>query len=73
MTGGVLIAIVALLIPITAIVMSHLTKWRAMKTGGLSSDVEQQLLDRADRLDDRVRQLERILDAESPGWRVRQG
>lgn len=71
MSAGVLVPIVALLIPITAIVMHHLTKWKQMKVGGLSSEVEQELLSRAERLDERVRQLETILDAESPGWRSR--
>ncbi|MFM2044031.1 MAG: phage shock protein [Pseudomonadota bacterium] len=71
MNGGFLIAIVALLIPITAIVMSHMTRWRAMRAQGLSSQVEQDLLARAEKLDERVRQLETILDAESPGWRSR--
>lgn len=71
MSGGILIPILALMIPITAIVMSHLTKWRAMKVGGLSSKVETELLTRAERLDERVVQLEKILDAEAPGWRSR--
>jgi len=71
MTGGTLVAIVALLIPITAIVMNHLTKWRKMRAQGLSSGAEADLIRRAEVLDDRVRQLEKILDAESPGWRAR--
>lgn len=71
MSSGILVPIIALMIPIVAIVMSHLTKWREMRVRGLSSTVEADLLGRAESLDERVAQLEKILDAEAPGWRSR--
>ncbi len=71
-TGGQLVAIVALLIPITAIVMNGVVKMRERDAGpGLSAEAERALMERADRLNERVAQLETILDAESPGWRSR--
>ncbi|MBP7335533.1 envelope stress response membrane protein PspB [Niveispirillum sp.] len=66
-----IIPVVALLIPIVAIVMKHLTQMRAMRVGGLSEGAAAELSGRAARLEDRVLQLERILDAEAPGWRSR--
>lgn len=71
MNGGHLVAIFALLIPITAIVMSHMTKWRRFHAQGLPEQAAQELELRAQKLEDRVAQLETILDAESPGWRRR--
>lgn len=70
-TGGQLIALLALLIPISAIVMNGLTKMKEQRGGGLSDDAERALLEKADRLHERVTQLEKILDAEAPGWRSR--
>ncbi|HYC02966.1 MAG TPA: envelope stress response membrane protein PspB [Azospirillaceae bacterium] len=58
-------------IPLTAIVMGHMTKWRKLKAEGMSDDTASAILARADRLDERVRQLEKILDVEAPGWRAR--
>ncbi|MBB6252596.1 envelope stress response membrane protein PspB [Nitrospirillum iridis] len=66
-----LIPIVALLIPITALVLRHMTRWRELQAQGLSDTAAGDLLARADRLEQRVQQLERLLDAESPGWRAR--
>jgi len=66
-----IIPVVALMIPIVAIVMRHLTQMRAMRIGGLSEGAAADLTDRASRLEDRVLQLEKILDAEAPGWRSR--
>lgn len=66
-----IVPVMALLIPIVAIVMRHLTKMRAMKLNGLSEGAAAELSDRARRLEERVGQLERILDAEAPGWRAR--
>lgn len=70
--GGQLVAIVALMIPIAAIVMNGIVKMRTRDAeAGLSGEAERALTDRADRLTERVAQLETILDAESPGWRSR--
>jgi len=71
LSGGHLIAITALMIPIVAIVMGGITKIRTAKARGLSSAVEEEVLARAEKLEERVGQLERILDAEAPGWRRR--
>ncbi len=52
------------------IVFHYLTKWRIAKT--LSADDERMLSDlwhSASQMEDRIRQLEKILDAEAPGWR----
>lgn len=52
------------------IIFHYLTKWRIAKT--LSADDERMLSDlwhSASQMEDRIRQLERILDAEAPGWR----
>jgi phage shock protein B len=66
-----IVPVMALMIPIVAIVMRHLTQMRAMRVGGLSEGAAAELSERASRLEDRVLQLERILDAEAPGWRSR--
>ncbi|MDG5497147.1 MULTISPECIES: envelope stress response membrane protein PspB [Azospirillaceae] len=52
------------------IIFHYITKWRIAKT--LSVDDEQMLSDlwhSAGKMEDRIRQLEKILDAEAPGWR----
>lgn len=54
------------------IVFHYITKWRIAKT--LSADDERLLADlwhSATQMEDRIRQLERILDAEAPGWRAK--
>jgi len=54
------------------IIFHYITKWRIAKT--LSADDEKILADlwhSANQMEDRIRQLERILDAEAPGWRGR--
>lgn len=66
-----IVPVVALMIPIVAIVMKYLTQMRAMRVGGLSEGAAAELSGRASRLEDRVLQLEKILDAEAPGWRSR--
>jgi phage shock protein B len=55
------------------VILHYVTKWRAAR--GLSADDERLLADlwhNATRMEDRIRQLERILDAEAPGWRTKQ-
>ena len=56
------------------IVSHYATKWRATRT--LSRDHEHaltELWDTAQRMEARVRNLEKVLDAEAPGWRQREG
>lgn len=53
-----------------AIIGHYVTKWRSAR--GLSADEERtiaELWETAERLKARVVNLERILDAEAPGWR----
>jgi len=55
-----------------AIIFHYLTKWKEMKT--FSPEDEASLSDArrtAERLEDRLRNLERILDDEVPSWRTR--
>ncbi|WP_044560937.1 envelope stress response membrane protein PspB [Azospirillum sp. B4] len=55
------------------IIAHYVTKWRVAKT--LSVDDERMLSDlwhSATEMDGRIQQLEKILDAEAPGWRARQ-
>jgi phage shock protein B len=63
-------AIVALFIILPWLVFHYVTKWKAQAT--LTTE-DENLLDElhelARRLDDRMRTIERILDAENPGWR----
>ncbi|MDZ5646664.1 envelope stress response membrane protein PspB [Nitrospirillum sp. BR 11828] len=66
-----LIPITALLIPIVALVTRYMIRARELQAQGLSDNAAGDLLARADRLEQRVQQLERLLDAESPGWRAR--
>lgn len=54
------------------ITMHYVTKWRIAKT--LSADDEKMLADlwhSAGQMEDRIRQLEKILDSEAPGWRAK--
>ncbi|MDE1149165.1 MAG: envelope stress response membrane protein PspB [Azospirillaceae bacterium] len=69
----IILPIMVFSIPIIAIVMRNLTKWREMQAQSmnLNGSAAGDLLHRADRLEQRVQQLERLLDAESPGWRAR--
>ena len=54
------------------IIAHYMTRWRTTKT--LTDEDEKmlaELWELAPRLEDRIRNLERILDAEAPGWRDR--
>lgn len=65
-----LIAILGIFVAFPAIVLHYLTQMRRMRS--LSPDDErflEDLNDLAGRLDDRLRSIERILDAENPNWR----
>ncbi|WP_142849334.1 envelope stress response membrane protein PspB [Telmatospirillum sp. J64-1] len=64
--GFLALAVVA---PI-ALIGHYIVRWRSIRT--LSAEEERtmtELLGTADRLRERVANLERILDAEAPGWR----
>jgi phage shock protein B len=65
-----IIAITALFIVLPWIVFHYITKWKAQAT--LTTE-DENLLDElhelARRLDDRMRTIERIIDAENPAWR----
>jgi phage shock protein B len=55
------------------IIFHYLTKWRMAR--GLSAEDERmlaELWESASRLEGRIVTLEKILDAEAPGWRARQ-
>lgn len=54
------------------VIMHYITKWKATK--GLSQDEQRMLEDLwrdSQRLDDRLRSLETILDEREPSWRDR--
>jgi phage shock protein B len=63
-------AIVTLFIFLPWLVFHYVTKWKAQAT--LTTE-DENLLDElhelARRLDDRMRTIERIIDAKNPGWR----
>ena len=65
-----ILAIASLFIILPWLVFHYVTKWKAQAT--LTTE-DENLLDElhelARRLDDRMRTIERILDAENPGWR----
>ena len=64
------LAIASLVIILPWLVFHYVTKWKAQAT--LTTE-DENLLDElhelARRLDDRMRTIERIIDAENPGWR----
>jgi phage shock protein B len=65
----ILILFMVIVAPIW-IIFHYVTKWRLAKT--LSTDDEKMLADlwhSANKMEDRIRQLEKILDAEAQGWR----
>ena len=54
------------------IIFHYTTKWKISKT--LTTEDEKiltELWDSAERIESRVRNIERILDAESPDWRTK--
>jgi len=66
-----LIAIGAIFVVLPWIIFHYITKWKA--TASLTSE-DENLLDElhelARRLDDRMRTIERIIQAENPAWRT---
>ena len=78
MSGNELAHILAVSIPIVAIVAALVIRpWIRLhySSRGALSNEERQTLDNlrtsADRMETRIATLERILDAEAPGWRER--
>lgn len=56
------------------IIFHYITAWRSARR--LSSEDEKalgELWQSAQRMEGRIDALERVLDAEAPGWRMRQG
>ncbi|WP_417320463.1 envelope stress response membrane protein PspB [Emcibacter sp.] len=54
------------------IIFHYITKWKSSKT--LTSEDEQilgDLYDSAEKIESRLNNIERILDAESPDWRTK--
>jgi phage shock protein B len=52
------------------VIFHYVTRWRTAKA--LSADDERllsELWDSAQRMEERIHALERVLDAEAPGWR----
>lgn len=67
----VVILLLTIVVPLW-IVFHYVTKWKQMK--GITPEDEVSLGDlriAADRLEDRLRTMERIMDDEMPGWRNR--
>ena len=69
-----IIAVVSIFIGLPWLVFHYITKWKTAAT--LTREDEgllDELHDLARRLDDRVRTIERIMDAENPAWRASGG
>ena len=61
-----LLAVVALI----WIIAHYVTRWRTAKSlTGEDEKLIQELWESAERMEDRIRTLEKILDAEAPHWR----
>ena len=73
MFGLSIVGIVFLVVVLPIWIIAHYaTRWRTTKT--LSSGEDQlltELWESAEKMDGRIRNLERILDAEAPDWRSR--
>jgi phage shock protein B len=73
MFGISIVAIIFLVVVLPIWIIAHYaTRWRTTKT--LSSGEEQlltELWESAEKMEGRIRNLERILDAEAPDWRTR--
>ena len=64
-----LILLLAVVAPIW-IIAHYVTRWRTTKTlTGEDEKLIQELWESASRMEDRIRTLEKILDAEAPHWR----
>jgi phage shock protein B len=78
MIGGTLIFVLGLVFLVVVapiwIVAHYLTRWRRSRK--LSAEDERslgELYETARRMEGRIAALERVLDAEAPGWRARTG
>ena len=78
MIGGTLVFVLGLVFLVVVapiwIVAHYLTRWRRSKR--LSAEDERslgELYEAARRMEARMAALERVLDAEAPGWRARAG
>lgn len=77
MTGGLLFILGIIFLVVVAplwIVAHYLTRWRAARR--LSSEDEKAMAElwrSARRMEAQIEALERVLDAEAPGWRMRAG
>ena len=73
MMGLSMLGIIFLVVVLPIWIIAHYaTRWRTTKT--LSSGEEQlltELWESAEKMDGRIRNLERILDTEAPDWRSR--
>lgn len=75
--GGGLFVLGVLFLVVVAplwIIFHYITLWRASRR--LSSDdqkVLNEIWQSAQRMEGRIDALEKVLDAEAPGWRMRQG
>lgn len=66
-----LVAVLSTLIGLPWVVFHYITKWKTAATlTRQDEDLLDDLHDLARRLDDRVVTIERIMDAETPGWRI---
>ena len=64
-----LILVLVIVAPVW-IIAHYVTTWRTSKTlSGEDENMLQQLWEDASRMEDRIKTLERILDADAPGWR----
>ena len=69
MSDAIPILLFTVVVPL-GLILHYVTKWKSMKI--LTPEDENSLTDLrrgADRLEDRIRTLERILDDEVPDWR----
>lgn len=68
-----LVAIISLFVILPGMVMffaDRKRRWQHEQTGAVKTD-QTQLVSIAERMERRIEALEKILDAESPGWRSR--
>ena len=75
MSGGAFVLAVLFMTIVAPlwIIFHYVTKWRSAR--GLSAEDERmlaELWESAGRMENRIVSLEKILDAEAPGWRARQ-
>ena len=76
-TGGILLVLGIIFLVIVApiwIAAHYITRWRTARR--LSSEDEKALAEiwqSARRMEARIEALERVLDSEAPGWRMRAG